>query len=202
MTANTTINIEKHILFYKHEFVVTCLPSDLLHDASINFARLWELHPADFHEIPQPFTGKRIPVPRWQQAYGHDYRFAGTTNRALRIPDLLTPFLEWSRRQFDGRLNGLLLNWYDANRHHYIGPHSDSTKGLIPGTPTVTISLGATRVFRVHSRSTKERRDFDASHGAVFVMPWETNLHTKHEVLYRADSYGQRISVTARAFAT
>ena len=43
----------------------------------------------------------------------------------------------------------MLLNWYDAAQRHYIGAHRDSTVGLVSGAPIVTISLGATRTFRL-----------------------------------------------------
>jgi len=162
---------------------------------------LWALHPERFHEITQPFTGKIIPLPRWQQAYGYDYRYTGNVNRALSIPELLVPFLTWARELFDARLNGLLLNWYDAERKHYIGAHRDSTVGLIEGTPIVTISLGATRAFRFRPMRAKRFVDFEATHGSVFAVPWETNLHTKNEVPHRAGAKGRRISITARAFA-
>jgi alkylated DNA repair dioxygenase AlkB len=181
-------------------FCTSRLPDDLSESARVRFEKLWALHPEHFSEIAQPFTGKMIPLPRWQQAYGRDYRFTGSVSRALKIPELLEPFLAWARRQLDEKLNGLLLNWYDAEQRHYIGAHRDSTVGLLVGTPIVTISLGATRPFRLRPMKGKGFADFEATHGSVFVLPWESNLNLKHEVPHQRSAKGRRISITLRAF--
>jgi len=201
MSAPSAIELRQHLLFEKQVLLASRLPDALAEDALEHFQELWGLRPATFHEITQPFTGKRIPLPRWQQAYGHDYRYTGAVNRALLMSELLKPYLEWTQ-QIDRRLNGLLLNWYDADLRHYIGPHSDSTSGLVSGTPIITISLGATRSFRLRARNAKEFKEFEACHGCVFIMPWETNIRIKHEVPHRKGSWGRRISITARAFET
>ena len=70
--------------------------------------------------------GRFVKIPRWQQAYGVDYRFSGKVSKALPIPVLLTPLVVWAKNQIDDRLNGMLLNWYDADLGHYIGRHRDS----------------------------------------------------------------------------
>jgi len=191
--------VERDVFGYP--FVTCRLPVELDREAHALFEELWELRPERFHEITQPFTGKSIPLPRWQQAYGHDYRYTGNVNRALPIPPILKSYLLWAREMFDPRLNGLLLNWYDVALRHYIGPHRDSTTDLVEGTPIVTISLGATRVFRLSPAKGKGFVDFEAAHGTVFVLPWETNRHLKHAVPHRAKDVGRRISITARAFA-
>ena len=185
---------------FGYPFVTCRLPDGPEREGREGFEELWNLHPARFHEITQPFTGKSIPLPRWQQAYGHDYRYTGNVNRALPIPPILEPYLAWVREAFDRRLNGLLLNWYDAALRHYIGPHRDSTSGLVEGTPIVTISLGARRSFRLRPMRGKGFVDFEATHGTVFVLPWESNLQLKHDVPHRARDVGRRISITARAF--
>jgi alkylated DNA repair dioxygenase AlkB len=191
----------EHVLFDRYRFLSGQLPHDLARQGRERFEELWELRPAEFHRVSQPFTGKSIPLPRWQQAYGRDYRYTGSVNVALPIPPSLELYLAWARKQFDARLNGLLLNWYDATQRHYIGSHRDSTSGLVEGIPIVTISLGANRAFRLRPLRGKDVADFEAGHGAVFVLPWETNLRLKHEVPHRARNSGRRISITVRAFA-
>ena len=187
---------------FGHLFVSTHLPPELDEFARSHLPDLWDLHPTTFPSIRQPFTGKIIPLPRWQQAYGRNYAFTGSVNAALPIPPILDPFLRFAQGELDPRLNGLLLNWYDADQHHYIGAHSDSIVGLVKGTPIVTITVGATRTFRLRPRKGPAFVDFPASHGTVFVMPWETNLNTRHEVPWLKSATGRRISITARAFGT
>jgi alkylated DNA repair dioxygenase AlkB len=188
-----------HRLFGQHVLYVGRLPHELEHAASARFDDLWSLHPSASNEIL--IHGRMVPIPRWQQAYGRDYHFSGSVNRALPAPDILLPFLSWITSSVDERLNGLLLNWYDADRGHYIGAHRDNRKGLAPGTPIVTISAGATRTFRLRRPKEPGCVDFEATHGTVFVMPWETNLALKHEVPLQKTARGRRISITARAFS-
>jgi hypothetical protein len=38
------------------------------------------------------------------------------------------------------------------------------------------------------------------AHGTVFVMPWQTNRNTTHEVPHQKSVIGRRISITVRAF--
>ncbi len=119
------------------------------------------------------------------------------------VPALLEPLLAWVRAVVHPGLNGLLLNWYDGPGH-YIGPHRDSTAGMVPGAPIVTLSFGEERVFRLtHGTGTAKRtRDFSAADGAAFVLPFATNRVWKHGVPKSARYAGRRVSVTARAFGT
>jgi len=192
-------SFERHIVFGGFEFFSGSMPLPLKDTAATEFETLWALHPSQSNEIL--IHGRMVPIPRWQQAYGRDYQFSGSVSQALPVPNILGPFLVWAREAVDARLNGLLLNWYEAERRHYIGAHRDSRHGLVTGTPIVTISLGDERIFRLRIPKERGFTDFEATHGAVFVMPWETNLHVKHEVPKAARAKGRRISITARAFA-
>lgn len=164
-----------------------------------DFETLWAIHPADYHEIVM--HGRLMKTPRWQQAYGEDYRYTGNVNRALPVPPQLEPFLTWVREAIDPRCNGLLLNWYAGEHRHYIGPHRDSATGLVPGAPIVTISLGEARPWRIRPWKGRGFEDLEARDGTVIVLPWETNLAYTHEVTAPAGARGRRISITLRAFA-
>jgi alkylated DNA repair dioxygenase AlkB len=194
------VPLEVHRLDDEATFCVGQIPPELRLDAA-RFDELWAIHPPDFHEIKM--HGKLVKTPRWQQAYGADYHYTGTTNRALPVPALLEPVHAWARAQIDERLNGLLLNWYDAEHAQYIGKHRDSIANMVTGAPIVTMSFGAERVFRLRpwrKDVPAEIRDFAATDGSVFVMPWETNRSWTHEVPHNARSEGRRISITLRAF--
>ena len=178
-------------------FRAGCLPARLRFDAAA-FEALWRLHPPEYHEILM--HGRVVKTPRWQQAFGMDYRYTGRVNRALPVPPLLGPLHDWARGLVDGRLNSLLVNWYDGALGHYMGRHRDSTGEMIEGAPIVTVSLGGGRVFRLRPYRATGRRDFPARDGAVFVMPYETNRAWTHEVPRAVRSAGRRVSVTFRAF--
>ncbi|MEZ0228302.1 MAG: alpha-ketoglutarate-dependent dioxygenase AlkB [Planctomycetota bacterium] len=191
---------ERRALSATGELHVGALPAAMSEGLRASFDHLWALHPADYHEIE--IHGRAVKTPRWQQAYGADYHYTGRVNRALPVPPGLEPLVAWTRATVDPRLNGVLLNWYDAAHEHYIGKHRDSTVNMVPGSPIVTISLGATRTFRLRPWRAKGTEDFEAAHGTVFVMPFATNLAWTHEVPHFAKDRGRRISVTLRAFAT
>jgi len=163
-----------------------------------DFEELWNLHPSEYHEIRM--LGRKVKTPRWQQAYGMDYRYTGQVNKALPVLPVLVPILAWSHQAIDGRLNGLLINWYDGKLGHYIGRHRDSISNMVPGAPIVTVSLGESRTFRLRSRARKGFTDFPATDRTVFIMPFDTNLKWTHEVPTAAKNHGRRISITLRAF--
>lgn len=189
----------EHVLEGGHTFLTGRLPDDVL--GGIRFGELWDLHPVEFAEIH--LQGRRVKIPRWQQAYGTDYRFSGQVSAAQPVPAALLPLLAWCQATMDARLNGLLLNWYDGQLGHYIGRHRDSTHNLAPGSAIVTVSLGEERTFRLRpwpNVSGAKPVDFGTFDGSVFVLPWGTNKSFTHEVTSSRRLTGRRISVTLRAF--
>jgi len=182
-----------------HQFIMRNLPDDLMW-SDAGFESCWEQRPDKPHPIF--IHGRTVPAPRLQQAYGSDYEYTGSKNNALPIPHNLWPLLAWGKQQFDSRLNGMLLNWYESP-DQYIGAHHDSTKGMFDGSPIVTISFGETRIFRLtrwEQRKKVDTFDLSATPGRVVVIPYETNKAWKHEVVKRRSYVGRRISVTLRAF--
>ena len=179
-------------------FLTGSLPTPLVWTAD-QFEDVWAGHPDDRPVIH--LHGRSVQIPRWQQAHGADYHFSGQTLTARPMTPLLAPLLAWVREAVHPGLNGLLLNWYDGPAH-YIGPHRDSVKGLVPGAPIVTLSFGERRLFRLTRQSGRERETFDfpAEDGAAFVLPYATNKYWKHAVPKSARYVGRRISVTVRAF--
>lgn len=184
----------------RHGLWLGNLPPDLRLSV-VRFEQLWALHPDSFHQVRM--FGRLVPVPRWSETYGRDYKFSGTVQRARSVPDLLEPLLAWSRAGVDARMNGLLLNWYDGALGHKIGPHRDDEKELIVGAPIITISFGETRVWRLRPwRAGASRHDIEVGDGSVLVLPWDTNMTFTHEVPSSKRHAGRRISVTVRAFKT
>jgi hypothetical protein len=108
---------------------------------------------------------------------------------------------------------GFRISWYDRLADFVVVTDPEKPSSFpqiasppkaprwVVGTPIVTISAGETRTFRLRPFKDKGFTDFEARHGTVFVMPWDTNLAVKHEVPHRASCEDRRISITARAFA-
>jgi len=162
------------------------------------FGALWAQHPKEYHQIHM--YGRLVSTPRWQQAYGHDYRYTGNLNKALPIPSVVEPLLTWAQDILEPRLNGMLINWYDGSKGHYIGPHRDSPEGLLEDAPIVTISFGEERIFRLRPYGGKGKIDIPVVDGTVIVIAYGTNRTWTHEVPKSAKGDGKRMSVTLRAF--
>lgn len=163
-----------------------------------SFQELWHLHPENYHKVK--ILGKEVPTPRWQQAYGKNYRYTGALQNALEVPEILKKYQLWCQENINPELNGLLLNWYEGAKKHYIGAHRDDTRDLLKDSPIVTISLGEERIFRLRPYGKKSYQDFLMQHGTVIILPADTNLHWTHEVPHFARFRGKRISITLRVF--
>jgi alkylated DNA repair dioxygenase AlkB len=192
-------DFQTHTLADGCRFHTGWLPRALVPSTPAVLDALWSLHPDDYHRIVM--AGRPVDTPRWQQAYGRDYRYTGRVNRALPVPPVYAPYLAWAQAHIDARLNGLLLNWYDGAQGHYIGRHRDSIAGMIDGAPIVTISLGEVRPFRLRPWRQSGFVDFTASHGSVFILPYATNRSWTHEIPRSKQATGRRISLTLRGFA-
>ncbi len=144
--------------------------------------------------------GKMVNTPRWQQAYGANYRYTGSKNNVLPYTEEFQPFLTWVQENIDPRLNGLLVNWYDAHQKHYIGAHRDDTRDLHCGSPIVSIALGEARIFRMRPYKQKGKVDIAMPHASVIIIPWETNLKWPHEVPHFSRYRQRRVSLTFRSF--
>ncbi len=162
------------------------------------FIEIWNLHPKEFHTVK--VYGNDLKTPRWTQAYEKNYRYAGTKSKALSIPNNLKTFLEWSKKNIDNSLNGVLVNWYDGNKKHHIGAHRDDTRDLNKNSFIVTISLGEERIFRMRPHKQKGFKDLTLQNGDVIIIPWSTNLKWTHEVPNFSKYKGKRISITLRTF--
>jgi alkylated DNA repair dioxygenase AlkB len=192
---------------------------------SSQFRSVWQARP---EEQPRGMImGRMVTFPRWNQAYGFDYVFTGQVAKAKPV-DEVNAFCELLREMqtIDPRLNSILANWYEASAGHYMGPHSDDERQLVPGCPIVSVSLcsaGHSRRFRLapkpahaaaaYSPCGSAWRD-EAAEGVVIrlrdgdllVMGGDTQLTHKHEVLRptgRApgEKEGRRVNLTFRGFS-
>ncbi len=109
--------------------------------------------------------------------------------------------------------NHVLIQLYRSGEDN-ISAHSDKTLDLIPGSPIVNYTLGASRDFRIISKEDKNLYEiFSLSNDSVFVLGQKTNRMFWHEIRpdRRPDSIktndendygGQRISFTFRCIGT
>jgi len=162
----------------------------------LDWDELWAMRP----ERPGVLVmgGRQVEMPRLQQAYGRDYSFTGQTSVALPIPPTLQRVVDWANSLGIGEFNQLLVNWY-ADGTRYIGSHADNTTPLVPGSPIVTISLGAERCFRIRTHRGERVLDVRPADRDVLIMGGAFQAEFKHEITKVATA-GPRVSLTLRCF--
>jgi len=169
---------------------------------NVDFKSLWDVHPKEYGLVK--IYGKEIQTPRWQQTYGLDYKFSGVDHKALPIPEVFQPFYDWAINTDYGPFNQMLVNWYQDGSH-YIGKHSDDERQLVKGAPILSVSLGATRKFRIRKKKTnKIFTDILMPDGTVLVMGGNFQKEFTHEVPKiggkKGKKVGPRINITFRCF--
>lgn len=135
--------------------------------------------------------------PRLTASYGDagvTYRYSGTENPALPwTPTLLE--IKQKIEAVEGRFNYCLLNRYRSGADS-VGMHADDEpeEGNVIGS----LSLGATRTFRIKHNKTKETRTFELAHGTLLIMAGTMQQFWKHEVPKTTQPVGERINLTFR----
>ena len=135
--------------------------------------------------------------PRLTASYGDEgvtYFYSGTTNTALPW----TPTLLEIKRQIEavrGKYNYCLLNRYRTGQDS-VGIHADDEPGM--ADVIGSLSLGATRAFRIRHNKTKETRTFQVGNGTLIVMAGTMQRFWKHEVPKTTENVGERINLTFR----
>jgi alkylated DNA repair dioxygenase AlkB len=173
------------ILLYHDAF----LPSDLAdrYFVELRDTSAWEQKKAAFGRLQ----------PRLTASYGDEgvtYFYSGTENKALPWTSTL---LEIKQRieAVRGRYNYCLLNRYRSGADS-VGLHADNEPGM--GSVIGSLSLGATRTFRIRHNRTKETRTFQVDHGTLIIMAGTMQQFWKHEIPKTTQKVGERINLTFR----
>lgn len=99
------------------------------------------------------------------------------------------------------RFNSVGLNFYRDGKDS-VAPHNDHLYEIVAGHPIALISLGATRLMTIRSKSQGQLRrrilDLDLENGSLLVMSYETQLHYDHGVPKTTSPVEPRISVALR----
>ncbi|KAK3255076.1 hypothetical protein CYMTET_35703 [Cymbomonas tetramitiformis] len=153
--------------------------------------------------------GKRMPIPRRQGLFSArdiSYNFSGISVPSQPITS--HAYLESLLDQVSDTHNAVFANWYETGQES-VGLHSDSEKDLVQGSCIISVSLNATRTFRVKKNPKRDvqcqvdKIDFQLSDGDVFVMGGAFQSEFLHEVPKKAGMVGdeRRINFTIRSFA-
>ena len=77
-----------------------------------------------------------------------------------------------------------------------MGWHADDEPEM--GNVIGSLSLGATRKFRIRHNETRETKTFLANHGALIIMAGTMQQFWQHEVPKTKQVVGERINLTFR----
>jgi alkylated DNA repair dioxygenase AlkB len=176
------------LLYYDERFLPPELADRYFLDLRDQCA--WEQKPALFGHMQ----------PRLTASYGDPgivYRYSGTENHALPWTHTM---LEIKARivAVQGTYNFCLLNRYRTGSDS-MGWHADDEPEM--GPVIGSLSLGATRRFRIRHNTTRETMTFPAGHGTLFIMAGTMQQFWKHEVPKTKENVGERINLTFRSIA-
>ena len=135
--------------------------------------------------------------PRLIASYGDagvSYRYSGMDYTALRWFDELLE-IKNKIEAVQGEYNYCLLNRYRSGSDS-MGWHADDEPEM--GNVIGSLSLGATRKFRIRHKNTRETKTFLANHGALIIMAGTMQQFWQHEVPKTKQVVGERINLTFR----
>ena len=148
---------------------------------------VWEQKPALFGHMQ----------PRLTASYGDPgivYRYSGTENRALPWTHSMLE-IKTMIESVQGTYNFCLLNRYRSGSDS-MGWHADDEPEM--GPVIGSLSLGATRKFRIQHNTTRETMTFPAGHGTLIIMAGTMQQFWKHDVPKTNEAVGERINLTFR----
>jgi alkylated DNA repair dioxygenase AlkB len=173
------------ILLYDEAF----LPPDLAdrYFVELRDTSAWEQKRAAFGHMQ----------PRLTASYGDKgitYFYSGTQNKALPWTETL---LEIKRKieAVQGKYNYCLLNRYRSGADS-VGLHADNEPGM--GNVIGSLSLGATRLFRIRHNTSRETKTFPLGNGWLIIMAGTMQQFWKHEIPKTRQNVGERINLTFR----
>ncbi|WP_201977668.1 alpha-ketoglutarate-dependent dioxygenase AlkB family protein [Hymenobacter rubidus] len=150
--------------------------------------------------------GQEIPQPRLTAWYGDAaarYTYSGLSWE----PRPWLPALAALRQRIEiassARFNSVLLNLY-RNGHDSMGWHADDEPELGPAPTIASLSLGATRRFRLRPRAGLAAAPFaiDLPSGSLLLMRGATQQHWQHALPKTAKPIGPRLNLTFRLVAS
>lgn len=167
-----------------------------IEDSALLHAQLLACVP--FEQRSVTIFGRSVPQPRLIGWCGTtSYRYSGLTLPAAGIPECLTPVLESVSRSASTDFNHMLLNLYRDGQDS-MGMHADAEAELGTDPIVATLTLGATRTFRLRARRGTQRADYALGDGSLLVMGGRCQTEFVHGIPKTKKPVGQRLSVTFR----
>ena len=153
-------------------------------------------------KITVTMFGRNIQLPRDQaflsDSHQHIRSYGGEAGLTRRWTPITLALRDALCAGLGQQSTHLVVNRYH-NGSDYIGYHHDDMSDASANTAVLTISLGASRLFKLREVSTGRMETVVMQAGSVFVLGPRTNQLWKHCITKTAQVVGQRISLTYRA---
>ena len=160
----------------------------------------WLLAAGDWQAERITLFGQERTAPRLLAYYGEadaSYRYSGVDRPATAWPPCLAQLARRTGAAVDWRFNYLLATRY---RHggDRLGWHADDEADLGPAPVIASLSLGATRTFRVRPRRGGTSVGQPLGHGALVLMWGASQRDYKHAVPGTSRPVGERLNLSLR----
>lgn len=177
------------------------LYSGIFNDQELNelFKRL--LEETRWRQPQIRIAGKSIKIPRLQAWYGDamaHYHYSGLSLKPEEWTETLLLIKTRVEKISGAKFNSLLLNRY-RNGQDSVGWHSDDERELGANPIIASLSLGATRVFRLqHKKQAEVKLNLELKQGTLLMMSGELQHYWRHQAPKTSKPVGERINLTFR----
>ena len=154
----------------------------------------------DWQEEQLFIFGRWLKVPRlmcWYGGDGVEYKYSGVSHTPLPWLSELQAIRKNIEPHCGVSFNSVLANLY-RNGQDSMGCHADDEKELGRNPVIASLSLGATRIFRLDHKYSKQRLDLDLAHGDLLIMAGAMQHHWKHSIPKTKKPKDARINLTFR----
>jgi alkylated DNA repair dioxygenase AlkB len=168
--------------------------------ADVLFATLLKLDYNSDESSAVTLFGKKVKIPRKQTAFGDGkYEFAGVAveGRGWDEQPLLKKAKEYVEKEMGVAFSYVLVNKYSDGKD-YIGWHADDEVDMETGAPIASVSLGATRDFKLRHKITKTTYSIELAHNSLLCMQGACQQNYKHTLPKRLKVKQPRINLTWR----
>lgn len=144
--------------------------------------------------------GQNHLAPRLSCSMGDDglkYKYRGSQGRTFPFTPMLDSIRLRLAREYDVPFNFVLANRY-RDGSDYVGWHADDEKDLLHRGTIASLSLGATRSFRLRANSTPYTETYCLKHGSLLLMFGNCQENFKHTLVKTACSVDERVNLSYR----
>lgn len=173
-------------------------------DAKIADALLSETQALPLEQRFLQIKGMSIPMPRltgWCNDFNFGYRYSGQETPVMAWPLRLHLIRRNLEEVANKKLPAVLINYY-RDQNDSVGWHKDNEKWFKNDPFIVSLSCGASRMFKMRNPTTKEKLEVLLGHGDVLIFTEEHVLEWEHTLVKSNEPSLPRANFTFRTIQT